>query len=109
MVDLLNKRNKEIVKAEQERILWLKIITISIITAVILFLFWQFFVPASISAVVGFVTSVLLLILVIWWLWTMKILKQIIFHKQLEVDILIDLIHDLETVKKNLKDLGNHK
>jgi len=46
-----------------------------------------------------------LIISVIWWYWTMKIVKTILQHRYQEVEILHDLIVDIKEIKTEVSKL----
>jgi uncharacterized membrane protein len=45
-----------------------------------------------------------LTVAVVWWYWTMRIVRIFIQHRQEEVKILHDLVIDIKDIKKNVKD-----
>jgi ABC-type long-subunit fatty acid transport system fused permease/ATPase subunit len=41
---------------------------------------------------------------IVWWYWTMRVIRTLLNHRQEEVEILQDLVLDIKDIKKNVRD-----
>lgn len=53
--------------------------------------------------IVWIVVSLGLLLSVIWWYWTMRLIRQLLSHKSTEAEILNDLLTDIKDLKKDIR------
>jgi ABC-type bacteriocin/lantibiotic exporter with double-glycine peptidase domain len=46
-----------------------------------------------------------LTISVVWWYWTMRLIRQLIDHRQQESEILVDIVNSIKDIKEDVKNL----
>ena len=46
-----------------------------------------------------------LTISVVWWYWTMRLIRQLIDHRQQESEILVDIVESIRDIKEDVKNL----
>jgi membrane protein YdbS with pleckstrin-like domain len=49
-------------------------------------------------------TSCGFIVAVVWWYWTMRLIRQLIDHRVEEAEILHDIVLDLKEIKKEVKE-----
>jgi hypothetical protein len=89
----LNNLNKE-------RIFWLRISAFVSIAVLVTIFNWQFLIQ---SDLIWLVVSVGLITTVIWWYWTMRIIRKLIGFKTVETEILGEIIVDLKEIKQDIR------
>jgi ABC-type bacteriocin/lantibiotic exporter with double-glycine peptidase domain len=45
-----------------------------------------------------------LLVSIVWWYWTMKIIRQLIDHRVEESEILLEVVRDIQDIKKEVNE-----
>ncbi|NBO28732.1 MAG: hypothetical protein EBV10_05740 [Synechococcaceae bacterium WB6_1A_059] len=53
-----------------------------------------------------FIFGFFIIVSVIWWYWTMSMIKKLLTMRQLEVKILEDLVKDINQVKKDIQNIN---
>jgi hypothetical protein len=98
MVNLLKEHIKELEQFNLYRIFWLRLSGFVAIAIILIVLDWAVignnnFLWIPVSA--GLVLSVA------WWYWTMMIVRQLLHHRLIELEILKEIIIDISEIKKN--------
>jgi membrane protein YdbS with pleckstrin-like domain len=89
----LNNLNKE-------RIFWLRISAFVSIAVLVTIFNWQFLIQ---SDLIWLVVSVGLITTVIWWFWTMMIIRKLITFKIAETELLKDIVNNVQYVREKLQ------
>jgi uncharacterized membrane protein len=103
MASKLEKIKKDLTRFNKERKFWLLVSGFITAAAVAISLEWNEILTSHTT--IWLVVSVGLIISVIWWYWTMKIVKTILQHRYQEVEILHDLIVDIKEIKTEVSKL----
>jgi hypothetical protein len=85
-----------------ERIFWLKLSIFMVVVLLSTIWKWDFIQSYHLGWLIftiGTSASVL------WWYWTMKLIRTTLYHRKEEVDILIELVEDIKAIKNQVKDL----
>lgn len=99
----LKNHTKEIHIFNKERVYWLRLSGFVAIAILLILADWAFIGIGSVHWVLigtGLVLSV------IWWYWTMKLVRQLLNHRMTEVEILSDIIDEIREVKKSVENLN---
>ncbi len=100
MVDKLKTGIEKLETLNKQRIIWLRLSGFVVI-AILAIIFdwhyvqdtkWEFLVFSS-----GMILSVL------WWYWTMIILRHLIEQKKAESAVIIDIVEDIREIKESVK------
>ena len=97
MIDLIKKHREKIQQFNKERIFWLKISGFVSITIPCLLIIWIIYDPGDYFWLIiagGLVLSIC------WWYWTMRIIRELLEHRIIE-------LHTLKQIAKNIDDVKN--
>lgn len=107
ILDLLEQHKNDMNKINQQRIWWLYASSI-VFTAIIFLIFgWEWLSGLSSRGVWWLIVSLMLIISINWWYWTMSVVRIMITHQDLEYELICSIINDVKTIRKDIKDLHN--
>jgi hypothetical protein len=92
-LDTLHSLNKE-------RVFWLKISIFIVLTLLLTIFNWGYLADTNI---VYILTSLGLTISIIWWFWTMMIIRKLITFKIAETELLKDIVDNVQYVREKLQ------
>jgi ABC-type bacteriocin/lantibiotic exporter with double-glycine peptidase domain len=87
---------------DRERKSWLVLSAFVSIGAIGVILGWN---AVQTNHLIWVVSSLGLVIAVIWWYWTMRLIRHLIEHKIVESSILQELVEDIRHIKEEVKNL----
>jgi len=102
MAPSLEKIKEDLLRFDAERKFWLAIS--GFFAAAVIAVIYQWNDILS-SHLVWITASVMLTISVIWWYWTMRVIRTILRHRHSEIEILHDLIVDIKEIKTEVSKL----
>ncbi len=91
---------KNLNRLNNERIFWLKFSSLISLLAILILLTWDYLI---ISNAIWFVAGFAIIVTIIWWYWTMTIIRKIIGFKTIETELLGELIKDIRDLKENIR------
>jgi hypothetical protein len=89
-------------KFDTERVFWLKLS--GFIVAILLSSIWQWDYIQS-HHLGWFIFTVGTSVSVLWWFWTMKLIRTTLYHRSEEVNVLIGIVEDIKAIKDQVKEL----
>lgn len=89
----------------RERIFWLKISAFVVIFCFVIVYNWNFLIE---SKLIWVITSLGLLLSIIWWYWTMSIIRKLISFKTIETELISGLVDDIKEIKKDIKNINRN-
>ena len=101
MENKLTKLQEHLKAFDKQRKLWLVLSSFVIIAVSDIIFNWS---SVTSSYLIWVFASVGLLVAVVWWYWTMRLLKQLINHRIEESEILHDIFLDIKDIKKEVKE-----
>lgn len=90
---------KDLNNLNKERIFWLRISAFVSIVVLITIFNWTFLIQSNLIWVVA---SVGLITTVIWWYWTMSIIRKLIGFKTIETELINELISTVREIKTDI-------
>ena len=99
----LNTHIQKIKEFDKTRIFWLRLSGFVAIVILIMIIDLSFF---NVKSVHWILISSGLTLSVIWWYWTMKIVREILTHRVTEVEILTNIVDDIKEIKESVKKLN---
>lgn len=106
MVEKLNQHLQEIKEFNQQRLCWLRLSGFVTIVAVLIFLDWDDIVSNKYIWVM-FISGITLAI--VWWYWTMTLIRKLLTHKQHETEILSDIVQEIKAIRTNVAENFNNR
>jgi hypothetical protein len=102
MVKTLQTHIEKIKQFDKNRIFWLRLSGFVAIAILLVIADITFFKVESLHWTL---ISIGLALSVVWWYWTMKMVKELLTHRLIEVEILSDIIKDIREIKEDIKKL----
>ena len=100
MIKKLEAQQENIEKFERARKFWLRISFFVVVMVNGIVFSWNTSHP---SGWAWLITSLGLIVSVVWWYWTMKLIRVILNSRVHELEILKDLSQDIKSIKKDLQ------
>lgn len=101
--DLLTKHSKDLNRINQQRRWWLYASSVVLFGIISLIFAWDWLDDFHSKTVWWFIASTMLIISVNWWYWTMKVIKRIIEHQEIEFDLITSIMTELREVKRDIQ------
>lgn len=105
MVKQFQNHLKKIKQFDKARIFWLKLSGLVAIVIILIIIDLSFF---NVPSIHWLLISIGLGLSVTWWYWTMKIIREILSHRIVEVEILTEIIKDIREIKEDVKKLDHN-
>ena len=104
---IIQRRESAIKHINEQRQLWL-IASSIVFTAVVSLIFsWDWLSGLHEKSVWWVIVSIMLMICMNWWYWTMKVIRLLLQHQQEEYELIRDLLLEIKNIREELKDLNN--
>jgi len=85
---------------------WIRFSIFFVILILLAILEWEQIMNLKYQPVQFFIFGFFIIVSVIWWYWTMSMIKKLLTMRQLEVKILEDLVKDIKQVKKDIQNIN---
>jgi len=99
---------KNILKAleqfDKERIFWLRLSALVVGMIMVSTASWNYIQGNHFGWIFFIVCTT---VSMVWWYWTMKIIRTTLEHRKEEVSVLIDIVDDIKSIKIHVKELSN--
>lgn len=105
MVKNLNKHIQEIKQFDRDRIFWLRLSGFVAIVILLLVIDWAFL---GINNFYWILVSVGMVLSATWWYWTMKLIRELLAHRLIEIEILSELVNDVKEIRKDVKKIDQN-
>ena len=102
MAQKINKIQKELNQFKKQRNFWIKLSLGVVITVTTIILEWNEIKSYHLEWVVA---STGLIMSMTWWYWTMRLIRQLIDHRNQEVELISELISDIKSIKDEVAKL----
>ena len=106
---LLQETNQEIDNINEQRRVWLYASSFTFVGIVFLVFAWDLLDSFHSKTVWWFILSLILIISINWWYWTMRMISKMLNHQKIEFEIIHDVIVDIRSLKKEIKELGRQE
>lgn len=97
----INKHIQQLEKFDQQRKNWLRLSAFVVISVLGIIWDWELIKQYRLVwwfGVAGLIISVL------WWYWTMIVIRLLIEHRRDETEILFEIVSDIKEIKKDIQD-----
>jgi len=103
MASKLNIIKQSIGKLNIERKLWLALSGLVVAASFVLFLGWN---SIQVNHLQWVFVTLGITVSMIWWFWTMRLIRIILNHRLTEVEILQEIVNDIKDIKINVANLN---
>lgn len=105
--ELLELHRQDIERINNQRRMWLYASS-GVFAAIITIIFgWDWFDNLHSKSLWWFIVSMALLLSVNWWYWTMRVVRKMMYHQEIEYDLLRCILNDLSNVKTEIHKLSS--
>lgn len=106
--NLIENRQLDLERMNDQRRTWLWASSVVFWAIIFIIFAWDWIDGLHSKSVWWFIVSCMLILSINWWYWTMRIIRKLIAHQAVEYDLLKSILVDLDKIKKDIRDLGNH-
>lgn len=100
---MLEKHRRDIDKLNNERHLWLWASSI-VFSGIILLIFgWNWLSGINSKTIWWVIVSLMLIISINWWYWTMRVIRIIIYYQEIEYSLIKEIHNEINWVKEDMK------
>jgi|LakMenEpi03Aug12_release.lakeMendotaPanAssembly.Ray.scaffolds.fasta_scaffold01693_65 hypothetical protein len=103
MANKLQQYRSKIKKINENQILWLRLSGFVVISIFIVLLGWNFLTDNTFIYIIIFSG---LILSCFWWYLTIKLIKDLLNHRNTEVEILNEIIQELKVIKEDVKKIS---
>lgn len=103
---LLKKHAEDLDRINNQRRLWLYASSIVLIGIIFIIFGWNWIDNYHSMGIWWIVISSILVISVNWWYWTMRVIRILLQHQQVEYDLLKCILNDVNMAKDDIKFLA---
>ena len=103
--ELIEDHQADLERMHDQRRNWLWASSIVFWAIVLIIFAWDWIDGFGSKSIWWVVVSAMLIISVNWWYWTMRIIRKLIAHQEVEYEILKSILLDIAEVKSDVRDL----
>lgn len=100
--EIFNNHQKDLEKLNNQRRLWLWASSIVLVGILSLIFSWEWLADFHSKHVWWLIVSVMLIIAINWWYWTMRVIRIIICYQKIEYELIKQLHHEISIVKHDI-------
>lgn len=100
MVDQLKQHIKNLEKFNKDRLFWLRLSGLVTISILLIIVNWTF---VDTGKIYWILVSIGLILSAAWWYSTMRLIREIINHRLVEIEILSSIIEDIQEIKQDVR------
>lgn len=104
--DVLEKYKKDIAKIQQQKLTWQLISFFSFLAVAALIIYWDWIEKFRSNSLWVFIVIFIGMIIGVWWYWTLKIIRRIIYHQEIEFDLIFSIQKDLKDIRSSIKEMN---
>lgn len=103
MIQKLKEFRTELEKINEQRTLWLYASAAVILGVVLIIAGWHYLQDLQMLWIFWTIISTGLIVSVIWWYWTMRMIRYSLNHQLTILDLLVEMTDDIKLVKKDVE------
>ena len=104
--NVLDQHTKDLNRINEQRRWWLYASSVVVVGILTIMFAWDWIDGFHSKSVWWLVVSMMLIISVNWWYWTMRVIRRIIEHQKVEFELIGVIITDIKEVKKDIQFLA---
>lgn len=107
ILEIANRNLASLEKIYQQRRTWLYASSAVFFGIICLIFSWNLLDNLHNKSIWWVIVSLMLLVSINWWYWTIRVLKILLDQRTAEITIINELLNDIHDVKLDLSDLSN--
>lgn len=104
VLHILKKHEEDLIRLNAQRRLWLWASSIVVVGIVFLIFGWDWISDFRSKSIWWVIVSLMLVISINWWYWTMKVVRIIIHYQKIEYELIKDIYTEINIVKNDIKE-----
>ena len=104
MVEQIQEHIRELKQYDRQRVFWLRLSGFVAIAILVAISDWNYIISNEYTW--GWITLGLILS-VVWWYWTMMLIRKLLHHREVESHILLQITKDIQKIKNEVKNNFN--
>ena len=104
---LIKKNTEDLEQINQQRRAWLYASSVVFVGIVCLIFGWDWIDDLHSKSIWWLIISLMLILSVNWWYWTMRVVLRLINHQKIEFEIIHELLYDIRGLKNEIRQLGD--
>jgi len=105
MIQRLKDSKTQLEKINEQRLAWLYASAGIVLGIVLIISGWHYLEDRKLGWIIWSIVSTGLVVSVIWWYWTMRMIRHSLDHQSAVLDVLVEITDDIQRVKKDVKNL----
>ena len=101
--EILTRHEKDLERLNNQRRWWLWASSVVFVGIIFLIFGWDWLSELHSKSVWWVIVSLMLIISINWWYWTMRVVRIIIKYQEVEYSILKKIITDIHRLKKDIR------
>lgn len=106
MVNLIKSHLEELKEINRQRVIWLRLSGFVALAILAIIVDWNYVKDTKWGWIV---VSVGLVLSLLWWFWTMIVIRRLISQKTIETEALVEIITDVKEIKNIVNTLDKSK
>ena len=102
---MIEQHTNDMHRINEQRRWWLVASSIVFSGTIFIIFFWDWISGFNEKSIWWVIVSLMLVICMNWWYWTMSLVKQLMEHHTNSIKVIKSLISDINTVRSDLKDI----
>ena len=100
LLRLITRYETDLEHLNKQRHLWLWASSVVFTAIIFLVFYWEWLNNLSSKPLWWVIISLMLLVSINWWYWTMRVVRHALLHQSLELKILKSLITDISSIRQ---------
>jgi len=103
---LIEQHNNDMHKINEQRRWWLFASSMVFSGVIFLIFGWDWISEFNHKSLWWVIISLMLIICMNWWYWTMKVISHLLVHQCSEYDMIAELLNEIKELKEHIKQLS---
>lgn len=102
---MIEQHTNDMHRINEQRRWWLVASSIVFSGTIFIIFFWDWISGFNEKSIWWVIVSLMLVICMNWWYWTMKVISHLLVHQDSEYKIIYELLNEIKELKKQIKSL----
>lgn len=104
--EITKVHNLKINYLNSQRQYWLYASSVAVSGIILLMVFWDFLDGMRSTTIWWIIVSIMLIVSINWWYWTIKLIRILIDQRKDEIKIINELVIDIKLIKSSISELN---
>lgn len=104
-VEAVQRHDRDLEEITKSRHRWLYASSVVYVGIILLIFSWDWIDSLNLKSIWWVVVSLMLILSINWWYWTMRVVRRFVHHRKYEVDLIMNIMYDIKEVKEDVRQL----